>query len=140
MDVNKRLSDKGGVNRSSNKSFGIVFGLVFLIIALWPMLYKEEPVIWAVTISIGLFIIAFIRPVLLARLNFIWFKFGQFLHKIMSPLILAFIFFSTIMPIGLIMQLCGKRPLSLTFDKTKNTYWIDKTPTDAEPATMRRQF
>ena len=86
MGINKSLSDEGNVNRSSNKSFGIVFSVVFLIIALWPMLYKDGPVIWAMIISIGLFIVAFMRPVLLARLNFIWFKFGQFLHRIMSPL------------------------------------------------------
>jgi hypothetical protein len=140
MVVNKSLNDKDGINRSSDKSFGILFGFVFLIIALWPIFYKEEPLVWAIITSIVFFVIVFIKPVLLARLNFIWFKFGQFLHKIMSPLILAFIFFSTIMPIGLIMQLCGKRPLPLIFDETKNSYWIDKTPIVAEPATMKRQF
>jgi len=140
MVDNKSLNDGEDSNRSSDKSFGLVFGLVFFIIGLWPVFYLEKPLFWPMIISIGFFIVAFMRPVLLTKLNFIWFKFGQFLHKIMSPLILAFIFFSTIMPIGLIMKLCGKRPIPLDFDKTKNSYWINKTPTVSEPATMRRQF
>ena len=140
MVVQKDLNKTDNINRSSNKSFGVVFSIIFMVVGFWPLTNNQDPRLWALVISIGLFSIAFIKPNLLAKLNLAWFKFGQLLHKIMNPIILALIFFLTIMPIGLMMQLCGKRPIPLSFDKTKESYWIDKTPVGPEPDTMKRQF
>ena len=140
MVKQKHLKKTEDAKRSSDKSFGIVFSIVFFIIGVWPLFNREEPRFWAFITGLSLFIIAFIKPNLLTKLNLVWFKFGELLHKIMNPLILALIFFIIIMPIGLIMQLCSKRPIPLKFDKAKKTYWIDKTPSGPEPDTMKRQF
>ena len=77
----------------SNRSFGIVFCIVFLIIALYPLTNIGEIRIWALIISICFFILGLIKSSLLSPFNKLWFKFGIFLGKIISPLVMGVIFF-----------------------------------------------
>ena len=124
------------INKSSNKSFGIVFFFVFIIIALWPLLNAEAYRSWAVVVSLIFLILGLINSKLLNPLNMLWFKFGILLGKIVSPLIMGIIFFLIVTPIGLIMKLFKKDILKLKFNK-KNTYWIDK---GKDKSKMKNQF
>ena len=121
---------------SSNKSFGIVFFVVFLIIATYPLINNEELRIWSLVISLIFLVLGLINSKILTPLNKIWFKFGLFLGKIISPLIMAIIFFLVVTPIGLIMRLVGKDVLNLKFN-TKKSYWIEK---DNLKSKMKNQF
>ncbi len=124
----------------SNRAFGIVFTIVFLVIALWPLLSDGTVRIWSLSIA-GLFLaVAFVRPQLLTPLNRVWFKFGLLLHRTVSPVVMAFLYFLTVTPTALIMRLFGKRPLDLDFDKNAETYWIERNPRGPSPDTMRNQF
>ena len=128
------------VKIGSERSFGIVFAVVFTIVGLFP-LWSSEPVrAWAVVIAGIFFSLAFIAPHTLRPLNRVWFRFGLLLHKIVSPLIMGLIFFTTVMPIGLTMRALGKRPLSLKFDKSAKSYWIFREPPAPAPGSMKRQF
>jgi len=121
---------------SSNKSFGIVFFILFFLISLYPLLNNESIRIWALVISLLFLILGILNSKILTPLNLIWFKFGIFLSKIISPLVMGIIFFLVVTPIGLILRLCGKDVLNLKKNK-KETYWINKPTTKND---MKKQF
>jgi hypothetical protein len=121
---------------SSNKSFGIVFFILFFLISLYPLLNNESIRIWALVISLLFLILGILNSTILTPLNLIWFKFGIFLGKIISPLVMGIIFFLVVTPIGLILRLCGKDVLNLKKNK-KETYWINKPTTKND---MKKQF
>ena len=121
---------------SSNRSFGIVFFIVFLIIAFYPLLDSNEIRIWSILVSIVFLILGLLNSKILTPLNNIWFKFGLVLGKIISPIIMAIIFFLVVSPIGLFMSLIKKDLLNLKYNKNKS-YWIEKN----EPVSkMKNQF
>ena len=121
---------------SSNRSFGIVFFVVFLLIALYPLLKGNDLRIWSLIISFIFFTLGLINSNLLTPLNKLLFKFGLFLGKIISPLIMGIIFFIVVTPIGIIMRLLKKDLLNLKYDK-KDSYWIEKTGPKSK---MKNQF
>ena len=102
---------------SSNRSFGIVFFVVFLLIALYPLINNEEIRIWSLIISLIFLILGLLNSKILTPLNKLWFKFGILLGKIVSPLIMGIIFFLVVTPIGFIMRLLGKDVLNLKYNK-----------------------
>ncbi len=121
---------------SSNRSFGIVFFIVFLLIALYPLLKDNDLRIWSLVISFIFLILGLINSKLLTPLNRLWFKFGLLLGKFISPLIMGIIFFIVVTPIGIIMRLLKKDLLNLKYNK-KETYWIDKSGPKSK---MKNQF
>ena len=121
---------------SSNKSFGIVFFIVFLLIALYPLLKDNDLRIWSLVISFIFLILGLINSKILTPLNRLWFKFGLLLGKFISPIIMGIIFFIVVTPIGIIMRLFKKDLLNLKFNK-KETYWIDKKGPKSK---MKNQF
>ena len=121
---------------SSNRSFGIVFFIIFFLIALYPLLSDQEIRLWALIISAIFLILGLLKSKLLTPLNKLWFRFGIFLGKIITPIIMGIIFFIVVTPIGLIMRLIGKDLLNLKFNKHKS-YWIEKTGSKSK---MKNQF
>ena len=121
---------------SSNRSFGIVFFIVFLLIALYPLLKDNDLRIWSLVISFIFLILGLINSKILTPLNRLWFKFGLLLGKFISPIIMGIIFFIVVTPIGIIMRLFKKDLLNLKFNK-KETYWIDKKGPKSK---MKNQF
>ena len=121
---------------SSNRSFGIVFFIVFLLIALYPLLKDNDLRIWSLLISFIFLALGLINSKILTPLNRLWFKFGLLLGKFISPLIMGIIFFIVVTPIGIIMRLLKKDLLNLKYNK-KETYWIDKSGPKSK---MKNQF
>ncbi|MDC3151592.1 SxtJ family membrane protein [Candidatus Pelagibacter sp.] len=124
------------IKLGSNRSFGIVFFVVFLLISLYPLLNNEHIKIWSLIISLIFLFLGLLNSKFLSPLNKIWFKFGLFLGKLISPLIMGFIFFLVVTPIGLLMRMFGKDLLNLKFN-TKKSYWIKK---DDLKSKMKNQF
>ena len=121
---------------SSNRSFGIVFFIVFLLIALYPLINNEDIRLWSLLISSVFLIFGLINSQILTPLNKLWFKFGLLLGKIISPLVMGLIFFFVVTPIGLIMRALRKDLLNLKYDKNKS-YWIEKKGPKSK---MKNQF
>ena len=121
---------------SSNRSFGIVFFVVFLLIAIFPLANNGDIRIWSLIISSIFLILGLLKSNILTPLNRIWFKFGIFLGKIVSPLVMGVIFFFVVTPIGLIMRILGKDLLNLKYNLNK-TYWIEKSDPKSK---MKNQF
>ena len=110
----------------SNRSFGIVFFVVFFIIGIYPILNDGDIRLWSIFISLIFLLLGIKNSRSLTPLNIIWFKFGMFLGKIVSPLIIGLIFFLVVTPTGIIMKILGKDLLKLR-KNNKKSYWIDRT-------------
>ena len=124
------------VKISSNRSFGIVFFIVFLLIALYPLTYSQDIRVWSTIISIIFLVLGLLNSKILTPLNKLWFKFGIFLGKIISPIIMGIIFFLVVTPIGLLMRLLGKDLINLKYNNNKS-YWIEKKGPKSK---MKNQF
>ena len=121
---------------SSNKSFGIVFFTVFLIIAIWPLLNGYGIRYWSLIISIVFLILGILNSKILTPLNKIWFTIGILLGNVISPIIMSIIFFFVVTPISFVMKVLGKDILNLKRNNN-NTYWIDKSGPKSK---MKNQF
>ena len=121
---------------SSNRSFGIVFFIFFLIVAIFPLLNDENIRIWSLIVCTIFLISGLLNLRFLTPLNKLWFKFGIFLGNFVSPIIMGIVFFSIVTPTSFIMKLLGKNLLNLK-KNNKNTYWIEKSKIKSK---MKDQF
>ena len=128
--------DHKDIKIGSNRSFGLVFFVVFLLISIYPFLKDGDIRLWSLIISIIFLFLGLLNSRVLSPLNKLWFRFGLLLGKIISPIIMGIIFFLVVTPIAIIMRLFKKDILNLKF-KENNTYWIDKTGPKSK---MRNQF
>ena len=120
----------------SNKSFGIVFFTVFLIIAIWPLLNGNDIRYWSLIISIVFLILGILNSKILTPLNKIWFKIGILLGNVISPIVMSIIFFLVVTPTSIIMKILRKDLLNLK-KNNKNSYWIEKRK---QNSSMKKQF
>ena len=120
----------------SNRNFGIVFAIVFLIISLWPLLSQNEIRSWSLIVSIIFLTLGLVNSKLLLPLNKIWFKFGIFLGNFIAPIVMGIIYFFVVTPTGLIMKMLGKDLLNLK-KNNKDSYWIKK---DNSNSSLKNQF
>ena len=131
------IANHVSTEQSSEKSFGVVFSIVFLIVALYPLINSSGLRIWALVVSIIFLLLAFLAPKILVLPNKLWFKFGLLIGSIVAPIVMAFIYFVTVLPTGLIMRLLGKDLLKQKLDKNAKSYWIKRS----EPmGSMKNQF
>ena len=121
---------------SSNRSFGIVFCAFFLIVTLYPLINDEPIRYWSLIVSIIFLILGMLNSNILSPLNKAWFKFGLFLGRIVSPIVMGIVFFAVVTPIALILKIMGKDLLNLKKSKI-NSYWIAKTGPKSK---MKNQF
>ena len=131
------MPTKSKVKTSSNRSFGLVFFFVFLIISLWPLLNEGSLRIWSIVIAIIFLILGLINSKLLTPLNILWSKFGMFLGLIISPIVMGIIFFLVITPTGFIMKMMNRDLLNNKYDNKKKSYWINRIKIKSS---MKQQF
>mgnify|MGYP001437462804 CR=1 FL=1 len=131
------MTSNSKIKISSNRSFGLVFFVVFLIVALWPLKYEENIRLWSLVLSIIFFILGILNSQLLTPLNKLWFKFGMFLGLIVSPIVMGIVYFLVVTPIGIFMRLLGKDLLKTSKAKNASTYWIKRIN---KQSTMKKQF
>ena len=120
----------------SNRSFGVVFFVVFLLIGLWPILKGNEIRIWSIVISLIFLILGILNSKILTPFNKVWFRFGIFLGNFISPIIMGIVFFLVVTPTGLIMKLFRKDLINLRKNNS-STYWIEKK---GIKSSMKNQF
>jgi len=123
------------IKMPTNRNFGIVFFIIFLIISIWPLLNENQIRFWSLAISLIFFVLGAINSKLLTPLNKVWFKFGILIGNIIAPIVMGIIFFLIVTPIGIILRLFGKDLLNLK-KNTSNTYWINKDNNN----NMKNQF
>ena len=121
---------------ASNRSFGFVFFIVFLIIATYPLVNNGELKIWSLSISLLFLILGLLNSKILTPLNKTWFKFGILLGSFVSPIVMSIVFFAIVTPTSLIMKVLGKNLLNLKRNN-KKTYWIERSEIKSK---MKNQF
>jgi predicted membrane protein len=124
------------VKIGSNRSFGIVFFIVFLLIALYPLSYSGEIRVWSAIISLIFLVLGLLNSKILTPLNQVWFKFGILLGRFVSPVVMGAIFFAIVTPTAVIMKVLRKNLLNLK-KGNKKTYWIEKSKIKSK---MKNQF
>ncbi len=134
------MSSHTETRMGSERSFGIVFAIVFTIIAFFPMLGDGNPFWWSLAIASVFLALGLIRPSTLRPLNVVWFKFGLLLNRIISPIVIGLLFFVTVVPTGLIIRLMGGDLLKKKLDPNAQTYWIPVDKENAPQSSMRKQF
>lgn len=112
--------------KNTNRSFGILFFIVFSIISIWPVLSGGELRLWSFILAIIFLIMGITKSRFLTPFNRAWIKFGELLGVIISPLIMGLVYFLVVLPIGILMRVLGKDLLSLKFNKNIETYWNKK--------------
>ena len=136
------LDPKGAadaIRPGSERTFGLVFAAVFVLVGAWPLIGAGAPRWWAFAVAAAFAVCALAAPALLRPLNWAWHQFGLLLHRVVSPLVMGAIFFLCVTPVALIMRLLGKDVLSLR-RRDHSSYWIMRQTPGSEPKTMKRQF
>ena len=129
--------ERASVKISSNRSFGLLFFIVFLAISLWPLISQEDLRLWAFILALIFFVLGILNSKFLTPLNKLWMKFGLFLGSIVAPFVMGVVFFMVVTPVGLIMRSLGKDLLRMKKNKSAATYWIGR---EKQNDTMKRQF
>ena len=124
-------------SQSSNKSFGLLFFVVFLIIGLWPLKNGESLNYYFIIVSVVFLILGLLNSKLLSPLNKSWIKLGEILGIIIAPIVMALVYFAILTPISIIVRVFGKDLLGLKFLKEKETYWIKRKK---NLGSMKKQF
>ena len=134
------LSRTHEVRASSNRSFGWVFTAVFLIIAVWPLVSGGMVRWWSLLVAAAFALVTVAAPKLLAVPNRLWMRVGLLLNRIISPIVLAFLFYVVVTPMGVLMRVFGKDSLRLRRDASDTSYWIERDPPGPKPDSMNHQF
>ena len=138
--MHENLDKEEEINLSSNRSFGIVFTLVFLAFGVWVVSGGQSKG-WLFFVSAALFlVVAIARPSILGPLNRAWAKLGLLLGQVFNPILLGVIFFLVVTPIAVIRRLLGKDSLHLKFKSNLESYWIDRSPAGPKFGSMTKQF
>jgi len=140
MPTHEDLSRTHDVKASSNRSFGWVFTVVFLVIALWPLLRGGPLRSWSLIVAAVFLLITLVAPALLALPKRIWMRFGLLLNRIVSPLVLMFLFYVVVTPMGILMRMFGKSTMRLGAPNTSESYWIKRDPPGPKPDSLTNQF
>ena len=125
------------INMPSNRSFGIVFFVVFVIVSLYPLIYDQNIRIWSLVVSFIFLFLGIINSILLIPLNSLWFKLGLFLGKYIAPIIMGIVYFAIVFPTFLSLKFFKKNYLNIKYERNKNSYWLS---TKDKNTTMKDQF
>ena len=124
------------IEKSSNRSFGIIFFIVFLLISVWPNIDGQTLRVWSLIISLLFLFLGILNSKILTPLNLAWIKLGEILGRFIAPIVMAVIYFLILTPIGLFMRIIGKDLLNMKFSQN-SSYWIKR---EKNLGSMKRQF
>ena len=138
--MHENLNREEEIKVPPDRSFGIVFTLVFLAMGLW-VVSEGQSKGWLFFVIAALFlVVAIARPCILGPLNRAWTKFGLLLGQVFNPLLLGVVFFLVVTPIAVVLRLWGKDSLHLKSKPDLKSYWIDRSPTSPKFGSMTKQF
>jgi hypothetical protein len=140
MSTHEQLISRRRTGNSSNRSFGIVFFVVFGLVGLGPLVSGAAVRYWALGTAILFLVAALVAPRLLTPLNWLWTKLGLALHHVVNPVIMALIYFGGVVPTGYVLRARNKDPLRLKREPEATTYWISRKPPAPSPGSMSKQF
>jgi len=140
MAAHESLNRRQEVNGSSHRAFGFVFAVVFLIVGAYPLISGGEIRRWSLAVAAAFLLLSLAAPGLLRPLNRLWFRFGMLLHRFVTPIVMGVIYYLVLTPVAAVTRLFIRDPLRLKYDRSVETYWIDRPESEAEPSSMLNQF
>jgi len=141
MQTHETVTSFRKISLGSNRRFGLAFGALFAILGLWPLFHQAGSPKWAlIALSTAILAVALLRPHWLEPLNRGWFKLGLAFNRIASPVIMAILFFGTVVPLGWYLRRKGEDLLRLEMKPQAGTYWIEREPPNPAPESMKKQF
>lgn len=140
MAIEQKVPQKTPPKQLDNRTFGLIFSAIFLVITLFPLVRGSSINLWSAYVCAAFALPALISPKLLTPLNWLFQKFGLVMHKITNPLLMGLVFFVTVLPTGLIMRLLGKDPMNRKLDPTASTYWITREDGKLSKESFDNQF
>ena len=140
QDTHERLVGDAEIQVSSDRSFGVVSGVVLLGYGLWPLLHGASPRWWSFVVGGTFLLLALLFPQTLSLLNQLWLKVGRLLQRVMTTVVTGLLFYTSVTPMGLLLRLNGRDLLRLCRDANARSYWIERRPPGPAPETMRNQF
>ena len=140
MAANEPVVSHKKVVMGSNRSFGLVFAVFFVLVALLPMVHGGPMRWWALGIAAAFAAVGFFVPRLLQPLNWVWFKLGLLLHHVVNPVIMAAMFYGAMLPMAVLLRWLGKDLLRLKREPDSTSYWIPREPPAPTPGSMSKQF
>ena len=139
-NLHEDLAREDDIVGSSDRAFGLTLAAVFAVIGVVRLVLGHSYAEWWLGAAAVMLVFALAWPTALAPLNRLWLRLGLVLYKIVNPLVMGLVFFTTVMPIGLLMRALGKDPLRLRREPAAGSYWITREPPGPEPDTMKNQF
>lgn len=132
----------GPVKPGSDRSFGVVFIAVFVVIGLWPIVSGGSPRLWALLVALAFLVPTLVAPRVLRPLNVVWFRFGMLLHAVVSPVVMGLVFAFAVVPTAVVMRLRGKDVLDIDSRERgrPESYWKLRAQRTIDPDSMRNQF
>ena len=124
----------------SERSFGLIFTGIFLIVGVFPLITGGSYRQWALIVAAMFAVPALLLPAILAPLNRLWVKFGLLMHTIVNPILMGLVFFIAVLPTGLILRLLGKDPMHRKFDASKQSYWVNREKDSLSKESFKDQF
>ena len=109
-----------------NRSFGLLFSLVFFALALWLLTKKGEINLYLILISLIFLSLGLLNSKILSPLNKSWIKLGEILGRIIAPVVMAIVYFLILTPISLIVRLIGKDLIGMKFSNDIKSYWVKR--------------
>ena len=140
QNTHERLVGDAEIQPSSERSFGVVFGVVFLGYGVWPLLHNANPRWWSFVVGGTFLLLALLFPQTLSLLNQLWLKVGRLLQRVMTTVVTGLLFYTSVTPMGLQLRRYSKDLLRLRRDPNARSYWIERLPPGPTPETMRNQF
>ena len=134
------IHSQSEVKIGSDRNFGIVFAVMFMLIATLPLVHGGAARWWALAVAAAFGAAAVLAPAVLRPLNLVWFKFGLALHHVVNPIIMGAIFFGAVTPMGMLMRALGKDQLRLKRSHESSTYWIERQRPAPTAGSMSKQF
>lgn len=140
MTDDKNMNTSPSVKPLNNRTFGLIFAVIFALIALFPLLSDGDLRVWAISIAGVFAAISLLLPKALSPLNALWAKFGLLMHKITNPLLMGLVFFITVLPTGLILKVLRKDPMNRKQQPNEKSYWIKREQSVLTPESFDQQF
>ncbi len=140
MSTHEDFTRKEEIRGPSDRSFGVVFAVVFALLGVWPVFSGRPVRSWAIGVGLAFIVLALGKPALLRPANCVWMKFGLLLGRVVNPVVTALLFYTVFTPMGILMRLLGKDLLRLGYEPEASSYWIERRPPGPKPETMSQQF
>lgn len=139
-DFHENFAREDVVASSSDRSFGFVMAGAFLLLAVLNGWHSGRLWPWLALVGVSFLAAGLVRPAILSPFNYLWFRFGLLLHKVVNPVVMGLLFYGTVVPTGIVMRLMGKDLLRLKLERNSESYWIVRQPAGPAPETMKDQF